>query len=175
METPPLSPRVFDSIASALEKPEFLKIIQEYMSEISDPAARREHAEYLTQLEKEGEVPAGKILVKPDPWLCFHSLSFCLNITTSPSIEPVSFTSGLLRLPFVLAPVRSEQGALVVDAVVNANAPTVLSSSELLVAATDLIIDKIEQDGKNKICRDLKKAEKKHFGETIMPILMSTV
>nr|CCA21723.1 conserved hypothetical protein [Albugo laibachii Nc14]CCA21852.1 conserved hypothetical protein [Albugo laibachii Nc14] len=52
---------------SALKKPEFRALLDEYMQEISDPGNRAETEAYLTQLEAENKVPEDKILITPIP------------------------------------------------------------------------------------------------------------
>ena len=44
-------------ITEAMKKPEFVKMLGEYMDEISDPNNRAEYDEYLKQLERDKELP----------------------------------------------------------------------------------------------------------------------
>ncbi|CCI40996.1 unnamed protein product [Albugo candida] len=55
------------SFLSALRKPEFRALLDEYMQEISDPNNRAETEAYLKQLEAENKVPKDKILITPIP------------------------------------------------------------------------------------------------------------
>ena len=48
----------------AFEDPEFRNLFAEYMDELQDPAHRDETEAYISQLEGENKVPAGKQLVR---------------------------------------------------------------------------------------------------------------
>jgi hypothetical protein len=50
---------------TAFEDPEFRRMFSEYMDELSDPAHRAETEAYISQLEGENKVPAGKELIRP--------------------------------------------------------------------------------------------------------------
>ena len=50
----------------AFEDPEFRNLFAEYMDELQDPAHRDETEAYISQLEGENKVPAGKQLVRFD-------------------------------------------------------------------------------------------------------------
>lgn len=52
---------------SAMQSPEFRSLLNDYMTEISDPANRAETEQYLAQLEQEQKVPDDKVLVRPTP------------------------------------------------------------------------------------------------------------
>lgn len=49
----------------AFEDPEFRKMFGDYMDELQDPANRQETEDYISQLEGENRVPAGKELIRP--------------------------------------------------------------------------------------------------------------
>ena len=59
---------------SAFEDEKFRAILADYMEEISDPKHREETEAYITQLEGEDQVPAGKELVRPES--CFVVKSY---------------------------------------------------------------------------------------------------
>mmetsp|Transcript_69250 Transcript_69250/g.139316 ORF Transcript_69250/g.139316 Transcript_69250/m.139316 type:complete len:188 (+) Transcript_69250:66-629(+) len=54
---------------TAFGDPKFREIMADYMEEISDPKHRVETEQYITQLEQDDQVPAGKELVRPEA--CF--------------------------------------------------------------------------------------------------------
>jgi len=49
----------------AFDDPEFRKLFASYMEEIQDPSYREETEQYISQLEGEDKVPAGKELIRP--------------------------------------------------------------------------------------------------------------
>jgi len=53
--------------SKAFDDPEFRKMFGEYMEELSDPKHRAETEAYISQLEGEQRVPAGKELIRPAP------------------------------------------------------------------------------------------------------------
>ena len=48
----------------AFNDPEFRKLFADYMDELQDPANRAETEAYISQLEGEQKVPAGKELIR---------------------------------------------------------------------------------------------------------------
>ncbi|GMH98290.1 hypothetical protein TrVE_jg6141 [Triparma verrucosa] len=55
-----------DKFKEAFEKPEFRKLMSEYVEEISDPKNRAETDAYIKQLESQGEVPTDKEVIRPE-------------------------------------------------------------------------------------------------------------
>ncbi|GLE01799.1 hypothetical protein PINS_up010637 [Pythium insidiosum] len=53
----------------AMGDPEFRALLNDYMTEIADPAHRAETEQYLAQLEAEQRVPENKLLIRPTPGL----------------------------------------------------------------------------------------------------------
>ncbi len=51
---------------SAFKEPEFRKMFQDYMAEISNPDQRAEYEQYLEQMERDGEAPKDAELVRPE-------------------------------------------------------------------------------------------------------------
>jgi len=48
-----------------MKDPEFMKLMGDYMKDISDPQHRKEQEEYISKLESEQGAPEGKILIHP--------------------------------------------------------------------------------------------------------------
>eukprot|EP00743_Colponemidia_sp_Colp-15_P001308 GILK01001432.1.p1 GENE.GILK01001432.1~~GILK01001432.1.p1 ORF type:complete len:395 (-),score=84.64 GILK01001432.1:167-1294(-) len=57
-------------ISSAMENPEFRRLLKEYVDEISDPKNKKEYDDYIRQMEQQGELPAGSKLLRPEPGFC---------------------------------------------------------------------------------------------------------
>ena len=55
-----------EKFQKAMKDPTFCALLQDYMSEISDPAHRAESEMYLQQLEKDSQVPSDKALLTPE-------------------------------------------------------------------------------------------------------------
>ena len=64
---PDITPAELDQLSEAFTKPEFRKLFQEYVDEVSDPKVRAETEAHLRQLEEAGETPKDLKLVKPKP------------------------------------------------------------------------------------------------------------
>lgn len=58
---------------SAMKKPEFTKLMKEYMDDISDPKHRAEQEQYLQQLEADNKIPGNMQLIHP-------TASFCIKV-----------------------------------------------------------------------------------------------
>mmetsp|Transcript_3509 Transcript_3509/g.7282 ORF Transcript_3509/g.7282 Transcript_3509/m.7282 type:complete len:634 (+) Transcript_3509:26-1927(+) len=61
------------SLTSAMKKPEFRSLLNDYLEEISDPKNKAEYDAYLEQLEASGELPPGRILIKPEAHSCIKT------------------------------------------------------------------------------------------------------
>ncbi|CAG9312296.1 unnamed protein product [Blepharisma stoltei] len=68
-----LSKDELDRLNNALKKPEFVTLLNEYVDEISDPKNRKEYEDYLKQLEGNGELPNGRVLIRPGPGFCIKT------------------------------------------------------------------------------------------------------
>ena len=55
-----------DKLMSAFKEPEFRRMFQDYMSEISNPDQRAEYEQYLEQMERDGEAPKDVELLRPE-------------------------------------------------------------------------------------------------------------
>ncbi|DBA03843.1 TPA: hypothetical protein N0F65_005733 [Lagenidium giganteum] len=123
---------------SAMQKPEFRSLLNDYMKEISDPANRAETEQYLAQLEGENKVPDDKQLITPVPGFVIKTKwdghgakddqkkKLFVNICSHERVQPPSSTRVAAtastkggtswQLPYSLGPDRLEKdksGAMV--------------------------------------------------------------
>ena len=70
---PDITPEELSQLSSAFEKPEFRKLFQEYVDEVTDPKVRAETEAHLRQLEEAGEMPRDLKLVRPKPAFALES------------------------------------------------------------------------------------------------------
>lgn len=68
-----------------MEKPEFTKLMKEYMDDISNPKHREEQEMYLRQLEAEQKLPGDVQLIHPLPGFCIKYKLNDYNTVTSSS------------------------------------------------------------------------------------------
>lgn len=115
-------------IRSSFQDPKFREMLADYMEEISDPKYRAETEQYISQMENDDQVPAGKELVRPEA--CFvvktHIVpndskddkdlkgeKLFVNIVQSPQIAPPVGTpvNGGMQwsLPLSVGPKRFEK------------------------------------------------------------------
>ena len=66
---------------SAMKKPEFTKLMKEYMDDISDPKHRAEQEQYLRQLEAESKIPGDMQLIHP-------TANFCIKFKLGKDLPP---------------------------------------------------------------------------------------
>jgi len=115
-----------DNFTKAMKKPEFTKLLKEYMDEISDPKHREEQEAYLRQLEKDNKVPEHMKLIYPEAAFCIKVRRLegspdqlqdkgkvFINVCTSDEIGKPSHTKEAKgvnwQLPYSLGPLRHEQ------------------------------------------------------------------
>jgi len=60
------TPEEASKFQKSFQDPEFRKLFSEYMDELQDPKNREENEMYISQLEGENKVPAGKELIRPE-------------------------------------------------------------------------------------------------------------
>jgi len=109
-------------IMEAMKKPEFGKLLREYMDEISDPKNREEQEQYLRQLERENQVPEGIQLAYPKPGFVVkakrlesgkESGKLFINICSLEELEKPSAKRSAKgvqwNLPYSLGPLRHER------------------------------------------------------------------
>lgn len=61
------------NLTSAMKKPEFRSLLNDYLEEISDPKNKAEYEAYLEQMETSGELPPGRVLLKPQAHSCIKT------------------------------------------------------------------------------------------------------
>ena len=61
------TPEETNRFKKAFDDPEFRKLFTEYVDELQNPENRAETEAYITQLEGEQKLPAGKELIRPTP------------------------------------------------------------------------------------------------------------
>jgi len=117
-----LSDQEQQNLTIAMKKPEFTKLLKEYMDEISDPKNRAEQEAYLQQLERENKVPQHVRLIHPKAAFCVKVKrrdspdapegKLFINICTAEEIgrpEPTRSEKGVhWSLPYSLGPMRHE-------------------------------------------------------------------
>uniref|UniRef100_A0A7S2S5N0 Protein kintoun n=1 Tax=Mucochytrium quahogii TaxID=96639 RepID=A0A7S2S5N0_9STRA len=115
-----------EKFMNAMQKPEFTKLMKDYMDEISDPKHRAEQEAYLEQLEKDNKVPENVNLVHPKAGFCLklkrkeknaegifeHAGKLFVNICQIDQVEKPKATkkgAGVSwSLPYSLGPMRHE-------------------------------------------------------------------
>lgn len=113
--------------AEAMKKPDFTKLMKEYMDEISDPKNREEQEAYLKQMEQENKIPGNMLLIHPRAGFCIKTYrleekitgtfeasgKMFINVCSALEIEePSSKQSGngsSWNLPYSLGPLRYEK------------------------------------------------------------------
>ncbi|CAK9012489.1 Protein kintoun (Dynein assembly factor 2, partial [Durusdinium trenchii] len=112
----------------AMKKPEFTKLMKDYMDEISDPRNRAEQEAYLRQMEAENRVPGHMRLIHPRAGFCIKALrceqregpdgefrpagKAFINVCEADEIEPPKENKtdkgAHWNLPYSLGPMRHE-------------------------------------------------------------------
>ena len=114
----PISVEDYHKLSTAIRDPDFPSLFKDYVDELTDPLNKAETIAYLNSLELNGELPTGKVLVRPRPWICFETSYCCakkgrvfLNVVSSPLVEAVTINNatGEVTLPFIAAPPRIER------------------------------------------------------------------
>lgn len=164
---------------SAMQNPEFRSLLNEYMTEISDPANRAETEQYLSQLENEQRVPSDKILVRPAPGFVVKAKwqedagsqeqrKIFLNVCSSEKMQPPSSTPVTTdamgkrgtswQLPYSVGPERLEKdksGAMVLTFDVCFH-PTTLGFAKTHKSYRDMVV-KTGLDAIENLLRDSRK------------------
>ena len=184
----------FAAIAEVIRSPQFPDLMRGYMEEITDPNNRKEQIQYLNELERSGELPAGKVLVRGEPWMCVESwisridnsrLSLVyINITTSSLVDEACMEDRVkLSVPLTLSPLRVEKDdagldCVVVDAITGSNIAKVCSNRQILVCVINLVIQEINAKlmrGDRFVVNDFRvMSDGKYKGgeDCVLPVLM---
>ena len=108
-------------LLTALDKPEFGGLMDDYLKEISDPKNIRETNQFLKESEEKKDLPANVRLAKPTPGFCIKSIKYnikhpnnrkkvFINIVTLEEVkEPQNNNDNMWQLPYLLNPGRHDQ------------------------------------------------------------------
>lgn len=108
-------------LTEAMKKPEFVKLLSEYVEEISDPKNKQEYEAYLKQLETGNELPPGRKLIRPDPNSCIKTMlktkkntkcfiNLCMTAELpEPTLQRSSKEGGTWSLPYAMGHPRHDQ------------------------------------------------------------------
>lgn len=136
-----ITPSEYHDISTAIRDSEFPALFEDYVKEVSDPRNRSETVEYFSSMLANGEVPQGKKLVKPKPWLCLEARTnlfsisgsvksgIFVNLLFSDEFEDMEINqvTGEVRVPFISSPLRLEQTdnkmCTICDILLGASAP----------------------------------------------------
>ena len=70
-----MSRRELNDFTKAMEKQEFREMLDDYVDEISDPRYKPEMKQYLRQMEAQGDLPVGTVLIEPEAGFCIKTTS----------------------------------------------------------------------------------------------------
>ncbi len=62
-------------IEDCIQKPEFVDLFRDYVTDISDPKNMEEYDAYIRQLEEQGEIPENEEIIRPEPGFCVKAKS----------------------------------------------------------------------------------------------------
>ena len=108
-------------LVQAMKKPEFVKLLNEYVEEISDPKNKQEYEAYLKQLETGNELPPGRKLIRPEAHSCIKTtlktkkntkcfVNLCIaKEMPEPSLERSAKEGGTWSLPYAMGHPRHDQ------------------------------------------------------------------
>lgn len=108
-------------LMQAMKKPEFVKLLNEYVEEISDPKNKQEYEAYLKQLETGNELPPGRKLLRPEGHSCIKTslktkkntkcfVNLCIaKELPEPSLERSAKEGGTWSLPYAMGHPRHDQ------------------------------------------------------------------
>lgn len=108
-------------LVQAMKKPEFVKLLNEYVEEISDPKNKQEYEAYLKQLETGNELPPGRKLIRPEAHSCIKTtlktkkntkcfINLCItHELPEPSLERSNKEGGTWSLPYAMGHPRHDQ------------------------------------------------------------------
>ena len=108
-------------LLTALDKPEFNGLMDDYMKEISDPNNIKETNQFLKESEEKKDLPANVRLAKPTPGFCIRSEKYSIkhpsqrkkvfiNIVSLDEVQPPENNdSNMWKLPYLLNKGRHDQ------------------------------------------------------------------
>ena len=108
-------------LLTALDKPEFGGLMDDYLKEISDPKNIKETNQFLKESEEKKDLPANVRLAKPTPGFCIRSEKYnikhpsnrkkvFINIVSLDEVqEPQNDDNNMWKLPYLLNQGRHDQ------------------------------------------------------------------
>ena len=108
-------------LLTALDKPEFSGLMDDYLKEISDPKNIKETNQFLKESEEKKDLPANVRLAKPTPGFCIKSQKYnikhpvnrkkvFINIVSLDEVqEPINDENNMWKLPYLLNQGRHDQ------------------------------------------------------------------
>ena len=108
-------------LLTALDKPEFSGLMDDYLKEISDPKNIKETNQFLKESEEKKDLPANVRLAKPTPGFCIRSEKYnikhpvnrkkvFINIVSLEEVkEPTNDENNMWKLPYLLNQGRHDQ------------------------------------------------------------------
>ena len=108
-------------LLTALDKPEFNGLMDDYLKEISDPNNIKETNQFLKESEEKKDLPANVRLAKPTPGFCIKSEKYSIkhpsqrkkvfiNIVSYDEVQPPENNeSNMWKLPYLLNKGRHDQ------------------------------------------------------------------
>ena len=108
-------------LLTALDKPEFSGLMDDYLKEISDPKNIKETNQFLKESEEKKDLPANVRLAKPTPGFCIKSQKYnikhpvnrkkvFINIVSLDEVqEPKNDENNMWKLPYLLNQGRHDQ------------------------------------------------------------------
>jgi hypothetical protein len=108
-------------LLTALDKPEFGGLMDDYLKEISDPNNIKETNQFLKESQEKKDLPANVRLAKPTPGFCIRSQKYSIkhpsqrkkvfiNIVSLDEVQaPESNESNMWKLPYLLNKGRHDQ------------------------------------------------------------------
>ena len=108
-------------LLTALDKPEFGGLMDDYLKEISNPNNIKETNQFLKESEEKKDLPANVRLAKPKEGFCIRSEKYnikrpsqrkkvFINIVSLEEVqEPQNDTNNMWKLPYLLNPGRHDQ------------------------------------------------------------------
>ena len=108
-------------LLTALDKPEFNGLMDDYLKEISDPNNIKETNQFLKESEEKKDLPANVRLAKPTPGFCIRSEKYSIkhpaqrkkvfiNIVSLDEVKPPENNeSNMWKLPYLLNKGRHDQ------------------------------------------------------------------
>lgn len=173
-----ITPSEYHDISTAVRDPGFPALFADYVREVADPRNRSETVEYFSTMLANREVPQGKKLVKPRPWLCLEARTNLLSISGSVKSSifvnllfsdefddmEINQETGEVRVPFISSPVRLEQTdnamCTICDILLGASAPGEVErhGERVLFVIIESVIDFLNanQFKNNNLSRDVR-------------------